>query len=91
MEDKCPFCGREARPVSSNPEDHCCWVGKYANDLKGVRSSSCYEAQIASLEALVREMGKLMSSNKVAWSYQVVSRVSSILNRSEVKKLMEEK
>lgn len=37
------------------------WVGEFADKLEGVRSCSCYEAELATMKKLVREMAKVLS------------------------------
>lgn len=60
--DKCQYCGREENPMSSNPDDHCVWVGEFAERLKGVRSPSCYETELAAKDALLRECEGALSA-----------------------------
>ena len=66
MKDKCPFCGAEDKSYSSNPKDHCHWVGKYAKDLAGVRSSYCYERQIANLTQVQAFLANVAKENQDA-------------------------
>ncbi len=56
----CLFCGAEEKPFSSNPEDHCMWVGEYAHKLKGVRSPYCYERELARKDALLGKRDDLL-------------------------------
>jgi hypothetical protein len=58
--DKCKFCGAEENPTSSDPTDHCEWVGKYSKKLTGVRSIYCYERELASLRADLEAKDKLL-------------------------------
>ena len=76
--DKCPFCDREAKPFSSNSEDHCHYVGDLAERLKMLRSPSCYEAEITNLKALVREM-----------VFADYTQFTEILDRPQVRAIME--
>jgi len=55
MTETCPFCGMREDIFSYNPEDYCRWVGKYADDFKGLRSVSCYERQLAQQAEVMRE------------------------------------
>lgn len=64
MGDKCPFCGRKKTPFSSNPEDHCRWVGKYSVDLAKARSIYCYEAQIVTLNSIIDFYHNLSAGDK---------------------------
>jgi hypothetical protein len=103
MEDKCKFCGRGPKPFSSASKDHCYWVGKYADDLKGLRSISCYETELATLKALVRDMGEvlipldrfvgLLATSGASWTRgQMIDlnvKTQEIINRCEVKAIME--
>jgi hypothetical protein len=95
--DKCPFCGREAQPFSSNSEDHCHYVGDLAERLKMVRSPSCYEAEIDSLKSLVWKREKLLG--RVTWRTKIhlsgcqcadCKAVEKVLNRQEDRAIMDD-
>lgn len=65
---KCPYCGRESKPFSSNSEDHCFWVGDLAKRLGGVRSISCYEAELAAMRDIINRLEmQAPSSNFTAY------------------------
>jgi hypothetical protein len=59
---RCPFCGSEDKPYSSSSMDHCHWVGKFSNDLKGIRSIWCYERQLTQHQELLREVVEVIST-----------------------------
>lgn len=61
----CQFCGREAKPFSSDPSDHCCWVGDLADKLKGIRSISCYESQLAQQAETIKILEKELTEKEV--------------------------
>jgi len=65
MTETCPFCGMREDIFSYNPEDYCRWVGKYADDFKGLRSVSCYERQLAQQADMLREAKKVVEL--LAW------------------------
>jgi len=46
------------------------------------------ETELSTLKGLVKEMGQMMLSPKVIWSYQLAPKVDEILNRPEIVELM---
>ncbi len=59
--DKCEHCGREKKPWSSRASDHCHYVGALGKKLPGIRSSYCYDAQIAALKSQLGERDELIA------------------------------
>ena len=83
----CSYCGQENNPVSSDPTDHCQWVGILSNRLVGVRSTFCYERQIANQIALLSEILPLLKAIDSGYSQrqreQMREKVKELLPRVE--------
>lgn len=97
--DKCPFCGA-LQDTDQTPlcKYLCCTVvsGGTAPPIY-LRSSICYEREIASLRKLVREMGEVLMS-LCKWGYnpgespwKAMDDGAEILSRPGVREIMEEK
>lgn len=81
--DKCPYCGADYHSGSFTRIFIC-------GTTDGDRSEKCYDAEIAELKALVREMGEQFYSVLYPDVPRNPKTVNRILNNPTVKRIMEE-